>query len=248
MTIPAHSVLKTKTISHPHPTSFPQIRCFRKYTDSASSWWCESVIITIGSSKLISGQRLTSPQAYLPVWKYISLFVCLSVWLAACLCLYVRLTLSLNVCMSICLHFFAGQIKDWQTNRHLCERTVERKVRQTDNETNKHAHRQICRNAYIQTCRKTYMQTDIQISRLSSINISNNNSNKNNNSKNNSTAGSCETRQIYRGYPLSLHNFHYKCITRKCLTLKIKVNVMPVQHPLWYHSVANTKFHKRNNM
>ena len=38
--------------------------------------------------------------------------------------------------------------------------------------------------------------------------------------------GPCESRQICRGHPLSLHNLYCKFITRKCLILKIKVKVM----------------------
>ena len=44
--------------------------------------------------------------------------------------------------------------------------------------------------------------------------------------KTNSTAGPREFRQICREKPMSLHNFYCKCITRKCLILKIKFKVM----------------------
>ena len=36
----------------------------------------------------------------------------------------------------------------------------------------------------------------------------------------------CKSRQICREHPLSMHNFYCKCITRKCLTKKIKVKVI----------------------
>ena len=37
--------------------------------------------------------------------------------------------------------------------------------------------------------------------------------------------GPCESRQFCRGYPMPEQIFYKKCITRKCLTLKMKVNV-----------------------
>ena len=51
----------------------------------------------------------------------------------------------------------------------------------------------------------------------------------------------CESRQICRGHPLSLHNFYCKCIAKKWLIWKMKCPSNEAQHLQWCHSMANIK-------
>ena len=58
----------------------------------------------------------------------------------------------------------------------------------------------------------------------------------------------CELKQICQGQPMHEQFFYSKCITRTCLTLKMKVKIMGVEHSQWCHSMTNINLCKSHMM